>query len=291
MSHILNLPIRYVRQDNSELDEIYSSSTGINRQGDQLEYFVKDLIADSVNISNKEDKNDKHKSVFSWLGSRNNPPDMMIRSGVSIEVKKCRSSSSVQLNSSTPHQKLKNTDSRITEGARHCESWTKKDMVYVVGNTTGSRVDKLWVVYGDCWSDKSDTYTKLSNLISNKIQEGVDELENGHLDVKDTNEIGKIYEVDPQGRTKLRIRGMWTIDHPEKCFSNYVSNYEKKVSDQSPLFFVSSEEKYNEFPRDYKRKITESPNITKKEVQIPNPEDTNSVVNTIILECYTTDYE
>lgn len=291
MSHILELPFSYAKQEHPELEEIYSSSTSINRQGDQLEYLIKDLIAGSINIDSKEKKRQKHKEVFSWLGSRNNPPDMMVKSGVSIEVKKCRSSSSVQLNSSTPHQKLKNSDSRITEDAKNCESWVEKDMVYVVGNTEGSQIEKLWVVYGNCWGESSDAYTKLSNLISNKIQEGVDELENGYLDVEDTNEIGKIYEVDTQGRTKLRIRGMWTIDHPEKCFSDYISDYDQKISDNSPLFFVVSEKKYNNFPAEYRAKIENHSNIKKKQVQIPDTDEYDSVVNTIILECYTTDYE
>jgi len=182
---------------------------------------------------------------------------MMVKSGASIEVKKCLSSSSVQLNISTPHQKLKSSDSRITEDAKNCESWAK-NMVYVVGNTTGSRIDKLWVVYGNCWGE---------------------------------SEIGKIYEVETLERTKLRIRGMWTIDHPEKCFSEYIPNYDQKISDNSPLFFVISEKDYNDFPAKYRTKIENSSNINKKQVLMPDTNESDSVVNTIILECYTTDYE
>lgn len=291
MPSVLDMTIKYTEVGTPELDEVYSSTTTVNRAGDQLEFFIKDLIAGSLEVKSKEDKVSRHNRVFSWLGSRNNPPDMMIESAEAIEVKKCRYSSNVQLNSSTPHHKLRSDDSRITEDAKRCEDWTEKDMVYVIGNTEGSQVKKLWVTYGDCWGDSASRYDNLAKLISSKISEGVEELEHGNLDTEDTNEIGKVFDVDPAKRTKLRIRGMWTITHPEKCFSDYIKDYEKKVQNRNPLFFIVRKSRYESFPESQKKIVSQNPNIISNEVKIPDPSDENRVINTIILESYTETYD
>lgn len=287
MSNILDLVLKYTQVHNPELDDIYSSTTRINRTGDQLEFFVKDLICGTLNINDKNQKIDEHNKVFSWLGSRNHPPDIMIDSGEAIEVKKSRSSTSVQLNSSTPHHKIRPDDSRIIEDVRQCEDWSEKDMVYVVGNTDGDQIEKLWVTYGDCWGDNASRYNDLADLISQKIAEGVKELQYGNLDTEDTNEIGKVYEVDPAGRTRLRIRGMWTIDHPEKCFSQYIQDYDTIVENSNPLFFVIRKSRFDKFSTDKRREINKNPRINVHNVEIEDPSNEDSYINVVILESRT----
>ena len=50
---------------------------------------------------NKEERMERLSKEFSYLGNTNNPPDMMLRSGDAIEVKKIESSTSaLALNSS-----------------------------------------------------------------------------------------------------------------------------------------------------------------------------------------------
>ena len=49
---------------------------------------------------------EKYSEVFSYLGNTSNPPDMIIKDGDAIEVKKIEGFNTLMLNSSYPKQKL-----------------------------------------------------------------------------------------------------------------------------------------------------------------------------------------
>lgn len=57
--------------------------------GDTLETFVKDIFCNSFSFTNKEAL-EKYSEVFSYLGNTSNPPDMIIKDGDAIEVKKLK---------------------------------------------------------------------------------------------------------------------------------------------------------------------------------------------------------
>ena len=78
----------------------------INAVGEQLEFYIKDAIADSLKLPQSKKEN-AYSRVFSYLGNQNNPPDMIIKNGDAFEVKKIESpKSSLALNSSPPKDKL-----------------------------------------------------------------------------------------------------------------------------------------------------------------------------------------
>jgi hypothetical protein len=64
------------------------SQNRINAVGDALEECIKDIFADTIDETNLDRKTNKYNQVFSWQGNQNNPPDLIIRNGDAVEVKK-----------------------------------------------------------------------------------------------------------------------------------------------------------------------------------------------------------
>ena len=70
---------------------IYSGRNRANGMGEALENYIKDAFAGTFGISDELQKMKTYNQKFSWLGSQNNPPDIMIKGGDAIEVKKTQS--------------------------------------------------------------------------------------------------------------------------------------------------------------------------------------------------------
>ena len=108
----------------------YRSSNRINNMGDALEFYIKDLFCNSLEVNDLEKKNEIYSKYFSYIGNQNNPPDIIIKQGDAIEVKKIESlRSGIALNSSYPKDKLYSDSPMITTACRNCEDWREKDLV------------------------------------------------------------------------------------------------------------------------------------------------------------------
>ncbi|MDR2541228.1 MAG: NgoPII family restriction endonuclease, partial [Candidatus Peribacteria bacterium] len=70
-----------------DLVEHYQGTNRANNMGDALETYVKDAFCNSFNLTNPE-KDQLYHQNFSYLGNQNNPPDIIIKQGDAIEVKK-----------------------------------------------------------------------------------------------------------------------------------------------------------------------------------------------------------
>ena len=100
----------------TELKQHFSGLNRMNARGKNLEVYIKDVFSNSINEKQNKIRDKNICDTFSYLGNQNNPPDMMLRSGDAIEVKKLTlEASSLQLNSSHPKDKLHNNDARITD--------------------------------------------------------------------------------------------------------------------------------------------------------------------------------
>lgn len=85
----------------------YRASNRANRVGDALEFYIKDLFCNSLNENDLEKKNEIYGKYFSYIENQNNPPDIIVKQGDAIEVKKIESlRSGIALNSSYPKDKL-----------------------------------------------------------------------------------------------------------------------------------------------------------------------------------------
>jgi hypothetical protein len=250
----------YAEMDEPSLDDVYDSAISINSAGERMEYFIKDLLAKSINKESADEKAAEHKKYLSWLGSQNHPPDLMIRDGPAIEVKKSRGKHrKLQLNSSTPRIKLRADMDRVNSDCANCEDWSEKDMVYALGSRVSkSNVGFIWVVYGDCWCDKSEVYKEVTDDLEEAIEESPPT--NGTLDMSG-NEIAKVRDVGSGMGAEHRTRSMWSIGHPAKMFSQYIENYEQKLDDGKPMFVVMPVEKFESADTENKATLRESDSI------------------------------
>jgi hypothetical protein len=249
----------------TDLVSHYKGSNRANNMGDALETYIKDIFCYSV----QETTDACYSNYFSYLGNQNNPPDMIIRDGDAIEVKKIETlNSALALNSSYPKDKLHYDDSRITEACRNCEfmPWQSKDILYAVGIAPKglNKLKALWFVYGNCYAADRTIYQRVANKISQGIQEIPD------VEFIETNELAKVKKVDPLGITDLRVRGMWHIDNPLKVF-NGIANIE--TAHRFTVNAILLTEKYNSFPvEDIQRleNISE-PHFSIQNVKIKSP--------------------
>lgn len=249
----------------TELVSHYSSSIRINNMGDALEFYVKDLLCDSLNEKNLAKKNDAYHKYFSYIGNQNNPPDIIIRGGDAIEVKKIEGLRSViALNSSYPKDKIYSDNPMITQACRDCEDWRTKDLIYIVGVVKKNSLRALWFVYGDCYAAGREVYER----IREKISAGINELPD--VEFSQTNELGRVNKVDPLGVTYLRIRGMWGIENPVKVF-DYIVKVGSKA--EPSVNAIMLKEKYLSFPEESRRNVENliGSNFEIRDIKIKSP--------------------
>jgi len=251
----------------------------INAVGEQLEFYIKDAIANSLKLP-QDEKEIVYAKVFSYLGNQNNPPDMIIKNSDAFEVKKIGSPrSSLALNSSPPKDKLLSSDIRITNACRNCEAnmWTEKDLFYVIGYAIGGKIKYLFFIHGRCYAADHAVYDKIHSPIKKKVDSIIDSLgfEKGR-----TVEIGKVKRVDPLGITELRIRGMWQIQNPLTVYKNFCRI---KDNDKFHLFALMRKDKYNTFPKDDSKKLEANKDISVKDIKIKDPNNPAKIIEAKLI--------
>jgi hypothetical protein len=208
--------------------------------GEALENYVKDIFAGTLNETNEQSRLVKLGQVFSYQGNQNNPPDIVIRGGDAIEVKKIElPNAQLALNSSYPKAKVFADSPMITSACRDCEEWTEKDIIYAVGVVNENHLLKLFLVYGVDYAASAEIYERIKSV----IHEGVNTIPG--VEFSSTKELGRVNRVDPLGITYLRVRGMWGIENPSKVFS-YVLPQVPPCDFQVTAIIGS--EKYSSFP-------------------------------------------
>lgn len=265
MSNILKAILNITQNPVVELNNTYAGRNKINNAGEALEAYVQDAFADTIKETDLQKRNQAITNTFSYLGNQNNPPDIILKDGDAIEVKKIQSkTSAIALNSSYPKHKLYSTDPRITEACKACENWDVKDIIYAVGVTSDKSLNHLWFVYGDCYAASKEIYAR----IGEKIKNGV--LEISDIQFTKTKELGRINKVDPLGITNLRIRGMWHIDNPFKVFKNVY------LADKANVFNLSCimrKDKFDLFSNADKTEIISHSDIKISDIRIKNPDN------------------
>lgn len=242
----------------------YKAKNRANNMGDALEHFIKDSFANSFDM-NEEDATIAHNAIFSYLGNQNNPPDIILKDGDAIEVKKIESNgSALALNSSYPKAKLFRDSSMLTASCKNCDggAWEQKDLIFAVGVVNGESIKELCFVYGEDYAAEKDTYERVKQQIKNGVLEIPD------IEFAETNELGRVNKVDPLGITYLRIRGMWHIENPYKVFK-YV--YQFDGSKNFNFLAIINDNKYNSFPLEDRNEIENISGISIIDKTIKNP--------------------
>lgn len=263
-----------VENCNLNVEELASTSNRMNNMGEGLEMFIKEIFSGTLNTEDRDKKKEKWEEVFSWQGSKNAPPDLMIKEGDAVEVKKVESlSTDIQLNSSSPKKTLLSADSKVTEKCRGCEEWEEKDNIYAVGYIPkkSNKLKSLCFVYGTEYAAKDDVYDEIKTILSDAFSK----IKN--LEFSETKELGRVNKVDPLSISNLRIRGMWTIKNPYNTFEDIY-----KIPTDSIFDFMAiiSEEKYNSFPEEDRKQFKalvddKNNNLKMIDKGIKDPDDIN----------------
>ena len=255
-----------VQNPNNDLVSQYRSLNRMNSMGEALEFYVKDIFSGLLSENDLTKKEQAYSQFFSYLGNQNNPPDIIIKNGDAIEVKKHLGirPNGLALNSSYPKDFLYSDSPMITTACKECEEWSKKDLLYVVGSILDNKIKSLWFVYGNCYAASREVYEKIKNAIT----EGVNSLPD--IEFGETNELGRVNKVDPLGITDLRIRGMWAIKHPIKVF-DYITEVAFDADFKVNAILLTS--KYDSFPKEDRTEIEAlvSDNFIIKDIQIKSP--------------------
>ncbi|BDS10021.1 NgoPII family restriction endonuclease [Aureispira anguillae] len=248
------------------VQDITFGNNRANNVGEGLETFVKDAFANTFSEEDKAKRLEAYAAVYSYQGSKRNPPDLMLRGGDAIEVKKTESlTTELQLNSSPPKAKLFANSSLITEHCKKCEDWAVKDFIYVIGHLpkkSKNKLSSLWFIDGSLYAADETVYTALKENLTTNI-EAIP-----NVDFSPTNEIGRVNGVDPLKITNLRIRGMWLLHSPYKVF-DYVHGYSPEEKFQCIALIPS--EKYDSFPQESRTKVETSEKIKLTTVKVQNP--------------------
>lgn len=153
MSNILQACLTVMRNINTEIYNVNTGKNRINNVGQGLEIFIQDIFANTLQEKDENIRLQKISQVYSYLGNKNNPPDLILKNGDAIEIKKIESNnSSIALNSSYPKDKLYSNSPMITKSCRECESWQEKDIIYSIGYVKDGLLKTLCMVYGDCYT-------------------------------------------------------------------------------------------------------------------------------------------
>lgn len=234
--NIINAIINLVQNPVTQLVNYYQGKNRANNAGDALEEYVKDIFANSFDMSEME-RLKRLNAVFSYLGNNSNPPDAMIKNGDAIEVKKIENDNArLALNSSYPKHKIQSSSPMISSACKNAEEWTEKDILYIVGVVKQNRLKHLCMVYGLDYCASEECYSRIKDTIKNGVEAVSD------FEFVKSRELGRIKNIDPLGITRMRIRGMWEIENPWKVF-NYV--YTRDMSKEFTFMCIISETKWN----------------------------------------------
>ena len=282
MTNLLEAIFNIVNNNELDLGSYFKSRNKINAVGDSLEFFIKDAFCNSFNITLRDKEIAVYPEFFSYIGNSSNPPDLIVKNGDAIEVKKIESlKTAIALNSSYPKSKLFSKDPMITNACRTCEEfWESKDIVYAIGVVPKSqnRLKLLWLVYGDCLAADKQVYDRIRNGICN----GINQI--AGIEFAETNELARINKVDPLGITYLRVRGMWGIENPINIY-NYI-DVDYQDDDNFQVISIIQENKYLSFPEETRRKLenlASDHNMEIKDIKIKSPNNPAKLLNAKLI--------
>ncbi|TAE83259.1 MAG: NgoPII family restriction endonuclease [Alphaproteobacteria bacterium] len=276
MTNTLRAILHMLNHHRNHLSDMMPSANRMNDMGRSCEQFIKDIFSELPSDSDEQTKLLRYAEVFSYSGNQNHPPDLILKNGDAIEIKKIESRSpNLALNSSYPKHKLYATNKRILASCKNCEStpWDVKDIVYVIAHAKDKKINSLWMIYGDCYAASPETYERIHNLISENVYASED------IDFIETNELAKIQKIDPLGITDLRVRGMWSIAHPSKVFAYLEIPHQQEFS----IYALMCKEKYLCFTPEDRTTLEQHPHAQVRHVLIKNPDNPVQLLDAVLI--------
>lgn len=258
-----------------------------NNQGDSFEIFIKDMYCKtSMQYPYLEDKERDYKNYLSWLGDSKHFPDMIVRGGEGVEIKKLSTFANLPLNSSFPKNYIypdtQNLPTEIIDS-----SWTQKNVVYATcnvpkKNNSQAKCSTVWLAYGNTFVADKKVYL---NMIDG-IRAGAKSANQQASFVK-SKELARIQNVDLKKYTTLRVRGMWELLNPQKVFSQYLNktNLVVPAGTTRVNMIVLDSDFQNMVQPDFSNLINQN-RLVITQIDIPDP-NKNGTLKAQLFEGYT----
>ena len=244
------------------------ATTQIKTVRQQMEYYVKDAISGSFKSVKDKKPTDRYKGIFSYIGSKNKPPDMIIQGGDAVVIKTIKTyRGSLTINNYPPKDRIMWNDPWIVKNCREIDGgqWNSKDIFYATGWIEKRKMKYLIFIQGSCFFPEEEVYNKKIQGLKKNIY---DYLESEGLEANRTIGLGKVNNMDPLGITDLRIKGVWRIKHPLKTFSDTFS-YDKNKD--FTLIALMLKNKFDSFPKKDIDALVIDNQIEIEDVKIKNP--------------------
>ena len=282
MANLITVIRHLVENSLSDLQDRSKGKNRVNDMGDSLEAFGTDIFADTLGESDESIRVKKYSQVFSYLGNPKNPPDLIIRDGDAIEVKKIESfKSEIPLNSSYPKSKLFADDPMILDSCRSVDggNWEAKDLIYVIGVVKENKLKRLWLIVGDCLAADYQMYKQIRDKIIIETERICD------IELSKNRELGRFKKLDPFGIAYSQISGVWRISNPVNIYNYLNIDYNEEANLQ--IIAIMTAKKYRSFPQsdlDAISKIaTEVTNLEIRDVQINSPNNTADLIDVKLI--------
>jgi hypothetical protein len=244
------------------------ATTQVKTVRQEMEYFVKDAISGSSKSVKDKKPSDRYSGVFSYIGSKNKPPDMIIKGGDALVIKTMKTyKSGLTINNYPPKANLKWNDPWVLKNCRQIDGgqWNSKDIFYVTGWIEKRRMKYLIFIQGSCFIPEDKVFIKKIQGIKKNV---FNYLESEGLEAINTIGLGKVNNIDPLGITNLRIKGVWSVKNPLKVFSDTFSYDKDKDFTLIALMFKN---KFDSFPKKDVNAVINDKQIEVKDVTIKNP--------------------
>ncbi|MBN1617951.1 NgoPII family restriction endonuclease [Candidatus Dojkabacteria bacterium] len=263
---------------NNNMSEYFKDYAGsqIKTVRQQMENYVKDAISGSFNSVKNKKPTERYNGVFSYIGNKNQPPDMIIQNGDAIVIKTIKTyKGSFTINNSPPKDRLMWNDPWIIKNCRRIDGgqWNNKDLFYVIAWIEKRRMKYLNFIQGSCIFPEQKFYNKKIHDLKNNIY---NYLESEGLEANRTIALGKVTNIDPLGITNLRIKTVWRIKNPLKIFSD-TFRYDNKR--EFTLIALMLKNKFDTFPKKDIDAIVKDKQIEIEDVKIKNPNNPKSKID------------
>lgn len=91
MTNLLEAIINISKLENLEIEEVLLGKNRAVNMGEGLESCVKNYFANTLGNHSEKEKIEAYSTCFSYESSKRTPPDLMLKSGDALEVKKTES--------------------------------------------------------------------------------------------------------------------------------------------------------------------------------------------------------
>lgn len=259
--NIIDGIINIINNHNRSLKELSNQNNRVSAQGLGFEEYIKDVLSNSLFID-ESTKAINYANTFSYLGGKNNPPDIMLIDGDAIEIKKVQSKSKhLSLNSSYPRQYLYYDDKLITNECKNAEVWERKEVLYIIGVVDDNIIKSIYMFYGCDYCANKEVYENMLLQVRTSIENNVD------AKFSPTKEIARINNIEKDNISYLRVRGMWGLKSPWEKYKDLDIYSDKEFN----LFFIVNEDKYNSFENKEKLENLDCNNLSIRDVYINEP--------------------